>query len=232
MGLAVSESALVGNSPAFVRVRGRNGPRLRSRRMTPVPPAHDRRSTVRAVRRLRDMIRTAIQRDGYIGGQLPSEAELMAAHRVTRATVREALAMLRADGLIARTQGIGTHAVVSTIVAGLAESHGAVAPVRNGLLDRRMRPRVLDRSHIPAPGTVAERLGVPVGTDCLRLAYVGLVEDEPLMIATNYVLFPEAGRRLGGLVSDKRRGSRAGAHRHPPRDGSRARLRPGRHTWP
>jgi GntR family transcriptional regulator len=117
--------------------------------------------------------------------------------------VRESLSMLRADGLIERTQGIGTQVATSMFATGLAEAHGAVSPPVKGLFGRRMRPRVLDRSLIPAPGTVAERLGVPVGTSCLRLEYVGLLEDEPLLIATNYALFPEAERlRDSPFVTD------------------------------
>jgi GntR family transcriptional regulator len=149
------------------------------------------------------MIRTTIQRDGYPGGLLPNEASLMATHGMSRATVREALAMLRSDGLIERKQGIGTHVVTATVTTGLAEAHGAVDPGGNGLFDRRMRPRVLDRSRIPVPGTIAERLDVPLGTECLRLEYVGLIDEEPLLVATNYALYPEA-RRLGDspFVSD------------------------------
>ncbi|WP_329362103.1 GntR family transcriptional regulator [Streptomyces sp. NBC_00669] len=192
---------------ALVRDRKPGGNRMRPawHRMRPVPPSPGRRETARVheVRRLRDMIRTTIQRDGYPGGLLPHESELMAGHGMSRATVREALAMLRADGLIERTQGVGTHVVTATVTTGLAEAHGAVRPTANGLFDRRMRPRVLDRSRIPVPGTVAERLGVPLGTPCLRLEYVGLLDEEPLLVATNYALYPEA-ERLGDspFVSD------------------------------
>ncbi|AIJ21594.1 GntR regulator-like protein [Amycolatopsis methanolica 239] len=50
------------------------------------------------MRRLRDMLRAAVQGGRYGDGQLPGEAELMAAHRASRATVREALSLLRAKG--------------------------------------------------------------------------------------------------------------------------------------
>jgi GntR family transcriptional regulator len=35
-----------------------------------------------------------------------------------------------------------------------------------------------------------------VGTPCLRLDYVALFDDEPVALATNYMLFPEAGLLL------------------------------------
>jgi GntR family transcriptional regulator len=156
-----------------------------------------RRGPARAhdVRRLRDLLRSAVLGGGYPGGQLPSESELMAMHGSSRATVREALAQLRADGLIERTQGIGTHVVTTPVTTRMAEVHGVVTPGPNGILSSgRMRPRVLDRSVIPAPPTVAAGLSIPAGTPCLRLDYVALFDDEPVALATNYVLFPEAGK--------------------------------------
>ncbi|WP_164470608.1 GntR family transcriptional regulator [Amycolatopsis sp. ATCC 39116] len=146
------------------------------------------------VRRLRDMLRAAVQGGRYPDGQLPAEAELMAAHHASRATVREALSLLRAEGLIERVQGIGTHAVVRPADERLVEAHGVIRPDQHSLLNRRTRPRLLDRSEIAAPAVVADRLGVPVGTPCLRLEYVALHQEEPVWLATNYALFPEAAR--------------------------------------
>ncbi|WP_279575315.1 GntR family transcriptional regulator [Actinomadura barringtoniae] len=53
------------------------------------------------VRRLRDLLRSNVLRDAYPGGRLPAEADLMTAYAVKRSTVREAMALLRAEGLIA-----------------------------------------------------------------------------------------------------------------------------------
>lgn len=165
-----------------------------------------RRGPARAhdVRRMRDLLRFAVLRGGYPGGQLPSESELMAAHGASRATVREAFALLRADGIIERRQGIGTHVVTLPENTRLAEVHGVVAPGPQGVIGSgRTRPRVLDRSVIPGPPTVTERLGVAPGTRCLRLEYVALLDEEPAGLATNYVLFPEAGKLLDcPFVSD------------------------------
>ncbi|WP_206619550.1 GntR family transcriptional regulator [Streptomyces hoynatensis] len=146
------------------------------------------------VRRLRDLLRAGVLGGAFAGGHLPSEAELMAGHGVTRATVREALALLRRDGLIERVQGLGTHALFTPVTTPLAEAHGAELPLRDGVFARGLRPRVLDESVIPAPALVADRLGVAPGTPVLRLDYVSLMGDEPHCLATNYVLFPEAAR--------------------------------------
>ncbi|MTD58343.1 UTRA domain-containing protein [Amycolatopsis sp. RM579] len=146
------------------------------------------------MRRLRDLLRGAVQGGHFPGGQLPAEAELMTSHRASRATVREALALLRSEGLIERTQGVGTHVVIKPVQTSLPEAHGVIKPSRTSMLNQRMRPRELDRSVVAAPPTVAGRLGVPDGTPCLRLEYVALHDEEPVAVATNYVLFPEAAQ--------------------------------------
>ncbi|SFK73297.1 GntR family transcriptional regulator [Amycolatopsis sacchari] len=187
------------NSEVIHRRPVGNGMYLPSRRMKPV----SQQQRVHDVRRLRDMLRAAVQGGSYPDGQLPSEAELMASHQASRATVRQALALLRAEGLIERTQGVGTHVVLNTVATPLPEAHGVIKPSRESLWNQRMRPRELDRSVVPAPHTVAERLGVAPGTPCLRLEYVALHHEEPVAVATNYVLFPEAGRlRDTPFVSD------------------------------
>ncbi|WP_236794311.1 GntR family transcriptional regulator [Amycolatopsis sp. GM8] len=167
--------------------------------MRPVSP----QQRVHEVRRLRDMLRGAVQGGHFPGGQLPGEGELMASHGASRATVRAALALLRAEGLIERTQGVGTHVVISPVKTSLPEAHGVIKPSRESMFNQRMRPRELDRSVVPAPPTVAARLGVPDGTPCLRLDYVSLHDEEPIAVATNYVLFPEGGQlRDTPFVSD------------------------------
>jgi GntR family transcriptional regulator len=190
------------NGVLILSTPGRNPANLASERMTAVPrrsgPAreHD-------VRRVRDLVRAAILRLDFPDGALPGEGELMLSHGVGRATVRAALAMLRDEGLIERTQGVGTHVVVHTVTTHLDEAHGAAEPGLDSVLNRRMRPRVLDRSVIPLPSTVANRLGVAPGVPCLRLEYIGLLEDEPMVVATNYALFPEADRLVDApFVSD------------------------------
>jgi GntR family transcriptional regulator len=170
--------------------------------MTAVPRRHGS-AREHEVRRVRDLVRAVILRGGYPDGALPGEGELMLSHGVSRAAVRAALALLRTEGLIERTQGIGTHVVVRAVTTRLDEAHGAAVPDRDSMLNRRMRPKVLDRSTIPVPATVASQLGVPPGTPCLRLEYVALLDDEPIAVATNYVLFPEAERLLHApFVSD------------------------------
>jgi GntR family transcriptional regulator len=140
-------------------------------------------------RRLRDLLRGAVFDGAYPDGLLPSEGELMLTYAVPRAAVREALSMLRCEGVVERVQGIGTFAVRERCVTRMSEMHGEA---KGGLLDECMRPEVLDRSVVPAPDLVARKLELEAGEHVLRLEYVSYLDGEPIGLATNYAAFPEA----------------------------------------
>lgn len=192
-GPAVADPAPPRHLPVTARRPGRNQPYIPSPGMS-LPSPRGNPSRGHDVRRVRDLVRAAVLADVYPEGQLPSEPELMSAYGVPRATVRDALALLRAEHLIERVQGVGTHAVVSATRAPMEEAHGVLGPRGSRLLDTQTRPRVLDRSVVPVPDSLSGWLGVQAGTPCLRLEYVAMADDKPMAIATNYVLFPEAGR--------------------------------------
>ncbi|WP_116538692.1 GntR family transcriptional regulator [Rhodococcus globerulus] len=60
-----------------------------------------------SVRRTRDLLRAAVLRGDFVDGILPGERELVGSYSVSRGIVREVLTLLRDEGLIARTQGVG-----------------------------------------------------------------------------------------------------------------------------
>ena len=64
-------------------------------------------------------LRAAILQGKYgLGDKLPSEAELTAAHSVSRTVVREAIAALRSDGLVEARQGAGVFVTANRIANG------------------------------------------------------------------------------------------------------------------
>jgi GntR family transcriptional regulator, transcriptional repressor for pyruvate dehydrogenase complex len=81
------------------------------------PPAADKRALLRPLRPQRNLTDEVIQRikreigSGRLapGARLPTEQELMAAMGVSRTVVREAVAALRADGLVTTRQGSGAY---------------------------------------------------------------------------------------------------------------------------
>jgi GntR family transcriptional regulator len=115
----------------------------------------------------------------------------MVAHGASRATVREALNMLRQEGVIDRQQGTGTFVISHTASTQLREAHGVFRPEHNSMFEHH-RTNEIDRSRVPVPDIVASRLEAEPGETCLRFEYVASYNDEVFAVATNYVLDPEA----------------------------------------
>jgi GntR family transcriptional regulator len=138
------------------------------------------------------VLRSNIVGGVYPSGLLPCESELMAGYEAPRAAVREALSMLRDEGLVERVQGIGTFSICDErYTSSFEEMHGDVP---DGADVMRARPRILARSVIPAPDAVARKLEVATGEPVLLLEYLGIVDGVAVWLASNYVKFPEAER--------------------------------------
>ncbi|TCN52700.1 GntR family transcriptional regulator [Rhodococcus sp. SMB37] len=147
-----------------------------------------------AARWVRDVLRTQIL-DGVYGGlaaprpMLPSEGELAAEWGVSRNAIREALDLLRAEGLITRVQGAGTFVTGAKLrqsidrLEGLAESlAGHQLTVQNTVLSVR---------ESTATPLVAAKLAVPEGSPILFVERLRSVANVPLSLDTTS-LRPEA----------------------------------------
>lgn len=113
----------------------------------------------------------------------------MADYRSTRQTVRAALDLLRVEGLVERLQGNGTLVISTLQPTRLVEAHGVT-----GELPQNVRARLLDWTVVAAPAAIAARLDEAPGTPVLRVDYVGLLDGDPQVVATNYLRPAEASR--------------------------------------
>lgn len=112
------------------------------------------------------------------GDRLPSEAELMHAHSVSRITVRLALGDLAAEGLIARAQGKGSFVAPSAIRQDLSRLQGLAEALESQ--GRSVRTRILSlRRHRPA-ASIARALELPPDAACMLLHTLRYVDDQPL----------------------------------------------------
>jgi GntR family transcriptional regulator, histidine utilization repressor len=129
------------------------------------------------------------------GALMPSEAELVARFGVSRMTVNRALRELQAEGLVQRTQGVGTfaaplHKVSSTLT--ISDVHDEIVS-RGHHHEARVH---LQRSE-PAPAALAAQLGLVPGEPVFHTLIVHLENGVPLQCEDRYVNPAEAPRYLG-----------------------------------
>ena len=142
-------------------------------------------------RRAADVLRQQIHAGAYPDG-LPPENELAAEFFVSRNTIREALTVLKNEGLIDRGPKVGTHVAQRkyehglNALLGLKETFKDLGEVRNEV--RAAMP-------VAAPPAVARRLQLEPGEQVVfieRLRYLG---DLPLSLDLTY-LSPDIGTRI------------------------------------
>jgi GntR family transcriptional regulator len=136
------------------------------------------------VRRIRyhqiaDELRQQIASGHYVAGHvLPSEAALGAEHGASRVTIRKALELLRAEGLVDSRQGFGWLVAAETLpqpLAGLVTIEAQLAA--SGRTSER---RILDFAFVDAPDEAAEVLGPRV----LEVRRLNLADGEPFARVT------------------------------------------------
>ena len=154
------------------------------------------------------MLRQQIHAGAYADG-LPSENELAAEFSVSRNTIREALGILKNEGLIDRGPKVGTHVAQRKYDHGLDALLGLKETFKN---HGEVRNEVRAAMPVAAPPSVARRLRLQPGEQAVfieRLRYLG---DLPLSLDLTY-LAPDIGTQiLGHPLEDQRpvRAHRAG----------------------
>ena len=119
------------------------------------------------------------------GALMPSEADLVARFRVSRMTVNRALRELQAEGLVQRTQGVGTfaaplHRVSSTLT--IRDLHEEI--VSRG---HEYRADVHVAREEPAGEALAGRLGLAPGAPVFHTLIVHHENGVPLQCEDRYV---------------------------------------------
>jgi GntR family transcriptional regulator len=146
-------------------------------------------------RKVADDIKTAIAAGGYPpGSSLPSESELAERYSVSRGTVRQAFAALRADGVIASRRG------ARRVVFGgpRVQSFGELLSFSRWARAMGEEPtgRVVSMERRPATDAEATRLSLPGGAFLYALVRVRLMSGRPVMVER--AVYPD---RVGALVA-------------------------------
>lgn len=148
-------------------------------------------------KQIADQLRTAIQ-SGELpaGGRLPSEQALMDVHGVARGTIREAVGLLRSEGLVRTEHGRGTFVRERPPVRRLGHDRFARRHRDRGraafLAELEGEGRVADVEvvevgRVKAPDEVTVRLQLALGADVLVRRRRYLADGEPMELATSYV---------------------------------------------
>jgi GntR family transcriptional regulator len=125
------------------------------------------------------------------GSRLPAETELIAAHGVSRVTVRLALGLLREEGLIEPSPGRGTFVrEVAPVRLALARysGEGEVGPFTAACqaqgIDGRMTVVAVER--LAAEAEVAARLELDDGASVVRRVRHALIDGRPVQLQRSY----------------------------------------------
>jgi GntR family transcriptional regulator len=126
-------------------------------------------------------LRLAVDRGEYpVGSALPSEGELVSRYRVARGTVRQAIALLEHEGVVATRQGARRTVLGSVPAQSFSEMQSfSMWAVSQGHVPTA---EVLHAQRRPTTGADAERLGAPIGEEVLDLRRVRLLDDAPVMV--------------------------------------------------
>lgn len=126
-------------------------------------------------------LRLAVDRGEYpIGSLLPSEGELVSRYRVARGTVRQAIALLEQEGVVAHRQGARRTVVGRVPTQSFAEMQSfSMWSVSQGHVPAA---RVLHKEIRRVTAADAERLNAPLGDEVLDLQRVRLLDGAPVMV--------------------------------------------------
>lgn len=131
---------------------------------------------------------------------LPSEAELARQFGASRNVVRDALDLLRNEGLVRRVPGAGTFVTVRRAEHGLDRLRG-LAETFDERSDR-VANRVLAADVVPASGFVADRLEVEVGAPVVFIERLRSLDGRPLSLDASYLPAEVASPLLGPVPYD------------------------------
>jgi GntR family transcriptional regulator len=121
------------------------------------------------------------------GTRLPAEPELAAHLGVSRATLREALQALEADGFLRRQRGAGTFVLDPPKVANSLDLNFGVT---DAIRAAGMRPGTREAAYRVEPATVgdAERLGVAPGRNLLVVERVRTADERPVVVTSDILV--------------------------------------------
>ena len=139
-----------------------------------------------------EQLRSNIQQATYQAGEkLPTEMQLAERFGVNRHTVRNAISLLKDEGLVRVDRGRGTFVAATPIKYAIGKR------VR---YNENLKAQGIDASYktirtleMPADAAIAKALKIDLGTEVVLIERLGLANNQPISIASSYFpvkLFP------------------------------------------
>lgn len=151
-------------------------------------------------RQIADELRDAIQAGELsAGSQLPSERELVERYGTAAQTVREAVKVLKAEGLVIGRRGRGVFVRERPpLMLRLEANRHFLTQARSA--GREAEAKLLGVEFVESPADVASKLGLDAGARVLTRRYLLLLDDEPLQMAQSH--FPAEFAEGDSLLGD------------------------------
>ncbi|RPJ10086.1 MAG: GntR family transcriptional regulator [Deltaproteobacteria bacterium] len=133
---------------------------------------------------------------------IPSERGLCQEYRISRITVRQAIAEMINEGTLYRKQGKGTFVAKRKINQGLVR----FVNFSKTVLDLGMNPvtKILGNDIVPADIQMARILDIPATGQVLKLTLLGMADQDPLVLYESYFPVP-LGKRLAEEAARRER---------------------------
>jgi GntR family transcriptional regulator len=156
----------------------------------PAGPLDDaRRRRADRARQVADVLRRQVLHGAFADGMLPGESDLAGEFGVSRNAVREALDVLRGEGLVERVPGVGTVVCTQKYPHALERLLGLAEVLReHGEVTNEVRTAGM----IVPPPAIAARLGVAAGISVVYLERLRWLNGLPLSLDLTY-LAPDIG---------------------------------------
>ncbi|MQY17840.1 GntR family transcriptional regulator [Nocardia macrotermitis] len=142
-------------------------------------------------RQVADVLRQQIHAETF-AHTLPSEGELAAEFAVSRNTVRDALALLKDEGLIERAPKVGTHVAQRKYEHGIDTLRGLKETLRE---HGEVRNEVRVATTVTPPPAVARRLDLNPGEQAVYIERLRFLGELPLSLDLTY-LAPDIGAQV------------------------------------
>ncbi len=132
-----------------------------------------------------DQLRQNIHQGVYqLGERLPTETKLAEQFSVNRHTLRQAIALLKNEGLLRVDRGRGTFVAAKTIRYAIGKRVRYNQTLKaQGWQVRFQLLRVLE---VPADDAIAKELEIPYGEPVALIERLGLANEEPISVGTGY----------------------------------------------